>query len=166
MCVCVCVCVCVRIYIYIYIYIYTYSIYIYIYTHTHTHTVYIYIYTHTHTHTHTHIVCVYIYCIYIVWKREINTFNTHSVCVYILYIYILFEREKLILLLRLGTDSMTLKTLIMIVIDITPEYCSFELSIYQRILKIMSHDFHKIFVTTVFNIDNNQKCILSSKSAY
>ncbi len=38
--------------------------------------------------------------------------------------------------------------------------CPFELSIHQRILK------NTFSGTTVFNIDNNQKCFLSSKSAY
>ncbi len=53
-------------------------------------------------------------------------------------------------------------------ISISNKCCSFELSIHLWILKNkMSHGFHKILCsTTVFNIDNNQKCFLSSKSAY
>ncbi len=50
-------------------------------------------------------------------------------------------------------------------IYISNKCCSFELSIHLWILKNkIYHSFHKNI--TVFNIDNNQKCFLSSKSAY
>ncbi len=50
-------------------------------------------------------------------------------------------------------------------IYISNKCCSFELSIHLWILKNkMHHSFHKNI--TVFNIDNNQKCFLNSKSAY
>ncbi len=51
--------------------------------------------------------------------------------------------------------------------NVTKDYisnkcCSFELSISQRILEENVSKYE----VTVFNIDDNQKCFLSSKSAY
>ncbi len=48
------------------------------------------------------------------------------------------------------------------------KFCSFELSIHQRILKnkMFTVSTQILCSTTVFNMDNNQKCFLSSKSAY
>ncbi len=53
-------------------------------------------------------------------------------------------------------------------ISISNKHCSFELSIIQRILKKLnvSHVSQIFGSTTVSNSDNNQKCLLSSKSAY
>jgi len=51
-------------------------------------------------------------------------------------------------------------------IHISNKRCSFELAI-QRILIFLNHGCHKIWSSTaVFNIKNNKKCFLSSKSAY
>ncbi len=63
----------------------------------------------------------------------------------------------------LHSSKVTVKTFIML--QKRDKCCSFELSVHQRILKIKGITvFTKIW--TVFNIDNNQKCFLSSKSAY
>ncbi len=51
-------------------------------------------------------------------------------------------------------------------IYISNKRCSFELSIHLWFLKNKMYQFPQNSSTTVFNIDNNQKCFLSSKSAY
>ncbi len=45
------------------------------------------------------------------------------------------------------------------------EFCSFELSIYRKILKNISKFLQK-YNAAQFSIDNNKKCFLSTKSAY
>ncbi len=47
------------------------------------------------------------------------------------------------------------------IVNVSNKGCSFELSIIQRIVKNKCISFHK-----TFNIGNNKKCFLSSKSAY
>jgi len=50
-------------------------------------------------------------------------------------------------------------------ISISNKYCSFEL--HQNILKENALRFPQtLSSTTLFNIDNNKKCFLSSKSSY
>ncbi len=57
-------------------------------------------------------------------------------------------------------SEVTVKTFIMLQnISKSNKCCSFELSIHQSIQK-------RLWRTTVFNIVNNQKCLLSSKSYY
>ncbi len=66
----------------------------------------------------------------------------------------------------ISEDALNLQTVIVKTFEmlqktsISNKHCSFELSL-QRILKTIT-----VSPTTVFNIDNNQKCFLSSKSAY
>jgi len=50
--------------------------------------------------------------------------------------------------------------------DLNFKCCSFKCSIHQRILKKSTVSTKTCSSTTVFNIDNNQTCFLSSKSSH
>ena len=72
---------------------------------------------------------------------------------------ILFSKDTL------NWSEVTVKTIqILQNISISNKWCSVELIIHQKKPENLYHGFHKN--TTVFKIDNNKKCLLSSKSAY
>ncbi len=72
--------------------------------------------------------------------------------------------EKIILLFikdALDWSKVTVKTIMLPNISIANKCCSFELYIYERIPKnTMYHSFNKVLKKIVFNIDNNNKCVL------
>ncbi len=65
----------------------------------------------------------------------------------------------------LNRSKVTVKILIMLQKK-SNKRCSFELSIHYIILNNITVSMKILSSTTVFNIDKNKKCFLSTKSAY